>query len=403
MSMLQIVWRSLRQHAFSTAVTAFSIALAGALLLSVWILQDQTRRTLTGMDAGFDAVLGARGSKLQLVLNSIFHLEESSGNLRVEDFLEIQNHPHVDLAVPLALGDNLKGYRVVGTSLDFFTRSEYRPGLRYSFQEGGRFFDPNNREAVVGSFVAQKLGLKPGDSLHPSHGLTDTKGHEHEDEYVVVGILKPSNTPADRVVWIPLEGIQYMTGHSDKAPEELSAVLVRLKAGNATAGFLLDRTYNKEGTRLTWAWPIGRIMAQLFDKIGWFDRILELIAGLVAVVAVASVTASTYNSMNERRREIAILRALGARRITIFTAVVMEGLVIATVGMLGGLILSAGIFAVVGEILRAQVGVVLENWEGHPVLWWGPLVMISLAALAGTIPAWKACRVDVAQNLSPTS
>ncbi|MCX6881521.1 MAG: ABC transporter permease [Verrucomicrobia bacterium] len=403
MSLLQIVWKSLRQHAFSTGVTAFSIALAGALLLSVWILQDQTRRTFTGMDAGFDAVLGARGSKLQLVMNSIFHLEESSGNLRLEDFTEIQKNPHVELAVPLALGDNVKGHRVVGTSLELFTRSEYRPGLQHVVEAGGRFFDPNNREAVLGSFAAHKLGLKPGDSIHPSHGLNYAEGHEHEDEYVVVGILKPSNTPADRVVWIPLEGLQLMTGHSEKAAEELSAVLVKLKAGNATAGFLLDQKYNKEGTRLTWAWPIGRIMAQLFDKIGWFDRILELIAGLVAVVAVASVTASTYNSMNERRREIAILRALGARRFTIFSAVVMEATVIATVGMVVGIVFSAGIFAVVGGILRTQVGVILEGWAGHSVLWWGPLVMVSLAALAGTIPAWKACRVDVAQNLSPTS
>ncbi len=403
MNIPKIAWKSLRQHAFSTCVTTFSIALAGALLLSVWALRDQTRTTFTGLDAGFDAVLGVRGSKLQLVLNSIFHLEDSSGNLHLDDYLEIQKNPHVALAVPLALGDNFKGHRVVGTSLELFTQSEYRRGKKHAVEKGGRFFDPNNREAVVGSFTAHKLGLKPGDSLHPSHGLNYAEGHEHEDEYVVVGVLEPSNTPADRVIWIPLEGIQLMTGHSGKAAEELSAVLVKLKAGSATAGFLLDQKYNKEGTRLTWAWPIGRVMAQLFDKIGWFDALLELIAGLVAVVAVASVTASTYNSMNERRREIAILRALGARRGAIFSAVLLESTAIAAAGMVLALGFYAGVITVVGGILRSEVGVILDGWAGHPVLWWGPLGMITFAALAGTIPAWKACRVDVAQNLSPTS
>src|SRR5882757_1116438 len=116
MNIWRIVFKSLRQHALSTCVTAFSIALAGGLLMSVWVVKQQSQATFTGVNAGFDAVLGARGSKLQLVLNAIFHLEASPGNLGWQDFLDVQNNRSVELAVPLAVGDNYRGYRLVGTT-----------------------------------------------------------------------------------------------------------------------------------------------------------------------------------------------------------------------------------------------------------------------------------------------
>ncbi len=314
MTLWLIVFKSLRQHALSTLVTALSIALAGGLLMSVWTVKEQAQATFTGVNEGFDAVLGARGSKLQLVLNSIFHLEASPGNMAWRDFLDIQQNPNVELAVPIAVGDNYHGYRLVGTTLDYFTKAEYTPGRRFELQPGGALFDQGRREAVVGDFVARKMNLKPGDTFHPFHGLIFDERSQHSETYVVVGVLKPSNTPADRVIWIPLAGIQRMTGHDPKAATDISAALVKLKAGSPLAGFQMDLMYNKQGNRLTFAWPIGRVVAELFAKIGWFDRVLALVSYLVAVVATASILASIYNSMNERRREIAILRALGARR-----------------------------------------------------------------------------------------
>ena len=310
MSLRQIVARSLRQHLVSTLICAFSIALAGGLLLTVWVTQQQTKRAFTGLDGGYDAVLGARGSKLQLVLNAVFHLEESPGNLKVEDWQEIQKHPAVARAIPLAMGDSFQGHRIVGTSVEYFEATQSAAGQKLKSVSGGRLFDPTAREAVVGNLVARKLGLAPGSIIHPTHGL-GREGQQHEEEYVVVGILEASNTPADRVIWIPLEGIQLMSGHSAEAEHELSAVLVKLKADSPTAGFLLDGKYNREGTRLTWAWPIGRVMAQLFDKVGWFDLVLRLVAWLVVLVSIASVTAGIYNSMEERRRDVATLRPGG--------------------------------------------------------------------------------------------
>ena len=161
--------------------------------------------------------------------------------------------------------------------------------------------------------------------------------------------------------------------------------------------------YNKQGNRLTFAWPVGQVMAQLFDKIGWFDRVLELVSYLVALVAVGSVLASLYNSMNERRREIAILRALGARRVTIFGAIVLEAASITALGVLGGAGIYAVILTAVARIIRAQTGVVLNPFSFSPVMLWAPAIMISLGALAGVVPAFKAYRTPVAENLVPIS
>lgn len=401
MTLPLIIRKSLRQHALSTVITAGSIALAVGLWMSVWVIKEQAQTTFTGVDSGFDAVLGARGSKLQLVLNAVFHLEASPGNLSWKDFEEVQKNPNVSLAVPLAMGDNYRGYRLVGTTPDLFQRAEYAPGKRFAFVEGGRLFEMGYGEAVAGSFVAQKLKLKPGDKFHPFHGLVFDEKNQHSETYVVVGVLKPSNTPADRVLWIPLEGIQNMTGHDPNAAADISAVLVALRS--PAVGFIMDQAYNKQGTRLTFAWPIGQVMAELFGKISWFDRVLALTAYLVALVALGSVLAAIYNSMNARRRDIAIMRALGARRTTVFGAVVGEAVVITLLGVLAGFVAYAAIVTVVAAIVREQTGVVLEPFVFSRVFLVAPGLMLLGGALAGLIPALKAYRTEVAENLSPVS
>lgn len=403
MTLWRIVFKSLRQHALSTVVTALCIALAGALLMSVWSVKDQSQATFTGVNEGFDAVLGARGSKLQLVLNAIFHLESSPGNLAWPDFVDIRNNPNVELAIPIAVGDNYRGWRLVGTTLELFGKAEYARSKHFTVVAGGRLFEPNLREAVVGSFAARKLGLKPGDTFHPFHGLIFDEKNQHSETYVVVGILEPSNTPADRVIWIPLAGIQKMTGHDPRAATDVSAVLVKLKEGSAITGFQMDMMYNKQGNRLTFAWPIGAVMAGLFDKIGWFDRVLALVAYLVALVASASILAGIYNSMNERRREIAIMRALGARRATVFAAILLEAAAIAALGMAVGFLFYGVILAAVASLMRAQTGVVLDPFKFNAVMLWAPAALIALGALAGVVPALKAYRTDVAEHLAPTS
>ena len=403
MAVLLIVYKSLRFHVVSTLVSAFAIALAGGLLMAVWTVQQEANRAFTGVTGGFDAVLGARSSKLQLILNSIFHLEESPGNIAAADVDVIRNNPNVEVALPIAVGDNFKGYRLVGTVPDLLLGVEFAPGQHYRILPPGRPFADGTHEAVAGSFVARQLGLKINDTFHPFHGLNYDETNQHAESYVITGIFEPTGTPTDRVIWIPVAGIQRMSGHDPRVATDVSAVLIKLRAENPMSGFQLDQLYNKRGNKLTFAWPIGAILAKLFDKIAWFDRILGFVCYLVVVVATASILASIYNSMNERRREIAILRALGAGRGTVFSAIVVESAAIATLGMVIAFAVYAAIVVVASNLIRFQTGVVIDPTKFHPVMLVAPAGIIALAALVGIFPAIKAYRADVASGLVPLS
>lgn len=415
-ALMLIVRRSLRQHALSTSVTVLSAALAIGLTMAVFSIKSQTYDAFTGGPIGFDAVLGARGSQLQLVLNTVFHLETSPGNVPWSMYQTMKQDPQVELAIPYAVGDNFYGYRIVGTTAELFEKFEYQKGRKFEIEPPGRVFDPNLREAIVGSYVAQKLGLRRGSKFKPFHGLGEG-GVQHGEEYIVVGVMKPTNSPSDRVIWIPIEGIFRMGGHrlrgggedfeakpGQTIPDEHKEVsAVMLKFRNTMAGMRFDQTINKQGKVATLAWPIGAVMADLFDKVGWMNRVMALVAYMVVVVAAGSILASLYNSMNERRREFAILRSLGARRRTVFSVIVMESSAIAFLGCVVGYLIYAAIFVTAAQIVRAQTGVVLDFWYPHPVLVLGPLAMIALGALAGIAPAIKAYSTDVATNLTPVS
>lgn len=410
--LLLIVLRSLRQHALSTTITVLSAALASGLVMSVFTVADQSKRAFTGGDIGYDAVLGAKGSELQLVLNTVFHLETSPGNIPWSVYQAVKADARVKYAIPYALGDNLYGYRIVGTSDEIHTDFEYQEGLKYELASG-RWFEQDRMEAVFGSVAAEELGITPGKLFQPYHGLDYVPGlAPHVEEYLVTGVMRPTNTPADRVIWIPLEGIFRMGGHklaggtqevtADMATtpdewKEVSAVMIKYKSP-AAGMFMKDEV--RRGTVATLAWPIADVMAKFFAKMGWVTKVLTLIAYLVVVVAAFALLASIYNTMNERRKEIAVMRALGARRRTIFGVVVAEASVIALLGSLLGYAFYFAVLAVAAKIVRAQTGVVLDLAAVHPALLWTPPAMVLIGALSGLLPAWKAYSTDVAGTLA---
>ena len=327
----------------------------------------------------------------------------------------VKNDPRVELAIPYALGDNYYGFRIVGTTTTLFTEFEYRKGIRFRTQGNGRFFDPNRQEAILGSYAAQKLGLAVGDRFNPYHGLVFDESMRHDEQYVVVGVLEPTNSPSDRVIWIPIEGVYRLEGHvlrgggeeyvaqpGREIPDvhkEVSAVMLKFR--NPQIGFMMDATINKQGKVATLAWPIGAVMAGLFDKIGWMNQILALVSYLVVLVAAGSILASIYNSINERRREFAILRALGARRKTVFMVIVLEAASIAVLGVIIGFIVYGAIFTSASAIVRAQTGIVLDLLKFHLAFVVAPVCVILLGMIAGIVPAFKAYQTDVATNLTP--
>jgi putative ABC transport system permease protein len=412
-----MVRRSLQQHALSTVVTVFSAALATGLVMSVFAINAQAYQSFAAGNLGFDAVLGARGSQLQLVLNTVFHLETSPGNLPWGLYQAIQNDPRVKLAIPYAVGDNYYGFRIVGTTDALFNEVNFGKGGHLILEAGGRVFGADAKEGVIGSYVAQKTGLKLGDIFHPYHGVSFDPSMMHEDEFKVVGVLRPSNTPSDRVVWIPIESMYRIKGHvlrgSGKVytpkegvpiPEEsreVSAVMLKLKS--PASGFSLDQAINKQGRVATLAWPIGMVMADLFDKLGWAYRVLAIVGYLVMLVAGASLFASLYNTLNERRRDFAILRALGAHRFDLSAWMVAEATVIAFFGGICGWVVYAIILAVASYFVRTQTGVVMNVLAFNPVFILAPLGMTLMGTLAGLLPAWKAYQSDVASNLNPLS
>jgi putative ABC transport system permease protein len=295
-------------------------------------------------------------------------------------YKEIAANPRVELAIPYAVGDNYKGYRIVGTVPEMFTKFRYRADQGFRLQPCGRFFEPEQRE-------------------------------------VVVGLLEPTNSPSDRVVWMPIEGIYRMSGHvlrgagqmyraseGEAIPDEVrevSAVMLKFKAPQLE--FTLDQQVNRQGQVATLAWPIAKVMAELFDRIGWVSRILTLVAYLVVIVAAGSILASLYNTMNERRREFAILRAVGARRAMVFSAIVLEASTITALGALVGFLFYGVILAAAFVVVRAQTGVVFDAFKLDPALWLTALGMIAMGALAGLVPAFKAYRTDVASHLTTPS
>ncbi len=408
--------RSLRQHALSTIVTVLSVALASGLVMSVVAIQTQARDAFQSGTGGFDAVLGARGSAVQLVLNTVFHLETSPGNIPWSDYQQLLGDRRVKAAIPYAVGDHYRGFRIVGTTASVFEAFTNATGAPLMTFGSGRAFDPGRMEAVVGSYVADRTGLRVGDTFHPSHGISG-HGHEHEYEYVVVGVTAPTNSPLDRVVWIPLEGVFRMDGHAlhgtgepfiavagEAIPDEhkqVSSVLVKL--ASPAFGEQLSREFNQKRSDTTFVWPIASTMASLFDKIGWVNRVFELVSYLVIIVATAAILASLYNTINERRREFAILRALGARRQTVLASIVLESTTIAFLGTVAGLLVYALIFVIAGWAVRDRTGVVLTIWAWHDTYWLTPTLTVALGALAGLVPALKAYATDVASNLERIS
>ena len=391
--------KGFRQHLFSSLVAAFSIALAGGLLLSTLKIQKQTQTSFNNASGGFDAVLGARGSKLQLILNALFHLDASPGNLPWEQYELIKNTSGVKEAYPIAVGDNYLGYRLVGTDPELFHKHEWKEGEKYKLRRG-RVFSEMAKEALVGSFVAERLNLKIGDRFQPYHGLNFKEDTQHEDVYVVVGLLEATGTPSDKVIWIPIKGIQLMEGHDAEMAQSVSAVLLSLKGA---AGFNLELKYNRRGNQATLAWPVAATLASFFEKMNWFRGVLQVIAYIIACVGILMVASTMRSSMNERKRDFAILRSLGASRWVVTGVILGHALIISLLGALGSLLIMQGIALVTQQIIAEQTGVLLGGMSLQLVDLWvfGGVVVTGL--LGGLWSAVSAYRTNLASNLQPTS
>ena len=375
--------KGFRQHMFGSLVAAFSIALAGGLLLGTLKIQKQTKASFNNASGGFDAVLGARGSKLQLVLNALFHLDSSPGNLSWEQYELIKNTPGVKEAYPIAVGDNYLGYRLVGTDPQLFYRHEWKKGEKYKLQSG-RVFSEMAKEALVGSFVAERLKLKIGDRFQPYHGLNFKEDAQHQDVYVVVGLLEATGTPSDKVIWVPIKGIQLMEGHDAEMAKSVSAVLLSLRGAT---GFNLEIKYNRQGNQATFAWPVAATLASFFEKMNWFRKVLEVISYVIAVVGILMVSSTMRSSINERKRDFAILRSLGSSRMVVTGVILGHTFIISLLGAVSSIGIMQGIWWVTESLIVEETGVLLGS-VGLGLQDFGVLAGVVVTGLLGGL--WSA-------------
>ena len=391
--------KGFRQHFFGSLVAAFSIALAGGLFLGTMKIQKQTQTSFANASGGFDAVLGARGSKLQLILNALFHLDASPGNLPWEQYELIKKTPGVEEAYPIAVGDNYLGYRLVGTDPELFFEHEWKKGEKYKLRRG-RVFSEMAKEALVGSFVADKLNLKIGDKFQPYHGLNFKEDTQHEDVYVVVGLLEATGTPSDKVIWVPIKGIQLMEGHDQEMAQSVSAVLLSLKGAT---GFNLEIRYNRQGNQATFAWPVAATLASFFDKMNWFRGVLEVIAYVIAAVGILMVASIMHSSLNMRKRDFAILRSLGSGRLILTGVIFGHSLIISVLGALGSLLIMQGIGLITQGIIVEETGVLLDGMNLQLQDLWVIMAIIFSGLVGGLGAAVNAYRSELVDLLQPIS
>lgn len=493
MSIFSLVLSNIAQRKFSVFLTALSVALGVALIAATLDIKRQVEDKFSQTSIGYELILGAKGSPLQLVLNTVYHLGNPTGNLPYSTYELYRKSPFVSYAIPMGLGDNYRGFRIVCTTTDFFTKFNYAKDKQYQLAEGRLFKDDELYAAVLGKDVAEKTGLKLGDKFVATHGLQESSGdvgkvHEH-DQFTVVGILKKTGTPSDKAIYASLptvwaihkeeaehddddakrkaaveraygkpekDTIQIqMTSsdhkhdthehaktsssdkhtHSDGTPHtdgddhpdhkhdhdhqhdhehkhehtvptegDVTAILVKAKA--PIFSLQLYDKINREPYAQA-AFAVNEIK-NLFDIVGNIDWAFFFITALVIVVALIGVMVALYNSLAERRREIAILRSLGAHRSRIFSIIALEAALTSFFGALFGIVLSKILSLVLkGFVLEKtgiEISVALWSVVGGVPVELALLVIVTLVgALAGIIPAVEAYRTDVAKNLSPIS
>jgi putative ABC transport system permease protein len=414
--LLYLASRSAWNRRLTLSLTLTAIALSVALLLGVDRVRRDARESFAQSVSGTDLVVGARTSPVQLMLYSVFRIGEATSGMQWDSYKKLAAHPLVKWAIPLSLGDSHHGYSVVGTTAEYFEHFRYGGGVALAFTAGKRF--ESIFESVVGAEVAERLGYRVGERITLNHG--GEVGHaEHGDKpFTVVGILARTGTPVDRSVHVPLEAIEAIhldwqggapiAGVSipaehvrkfDLTPKAITAVLVGLKSRAAV--FRMQRVVNEyPGEALVGVMP-GVALAQLWQVVGIAERVLLAVSAMVVAVGLAGLVAVVLAGLNERRREIAILRSVGARPRDIFMLLMIEAVGITVVGALAGVALLGILTLALAPLAAARYGLIIEptfiaGGEGFLLA-----AVVAVGVLASLVPGYRAYRLSLADGLTP--
>ena len=436
MNLLGIAWRNIRQRKLTSALTALSLALGVALVVATLVTGSLVQRAFeSGSGLGYNMIVGAKGSPLQLVLNTVYFISKPIENVgwdfyqeflpaaRRADGVDGKYAASTAVAVPTCMGDYYRSFRVVGTSADFFGKLTRGDGEPFRFDAGGNFGDDDFFAGVIGASVAETLGLKVGDAFSPTHGADDGKEH---DPFKVVGILERTWTPIDRGVFVNMEGFYLQDGHAKPlaagvepeapvaapsggpaplpaAQREVTAILLETASlpglpPELTAMGL--RTAINEGRDAQAALPVAEIRQLLDLFVRPLELVLLLVTALVVLVSALGILISMVGSSLERSRDVAIMRALGARRGYVLATVLLEAVLLAVGGGLAGWVLGHAIVAAIGPWIAANAGVRAGFFSTAPVAeaFLVPFLVL-LAIAAALLPALAAYRTDVSRWL----
>lgn len=348
MILVKLAWQSLISRRLTVGLTVFAIALSVALFLGVEKLRTSAKESFADTISGTDLIVGARSGSVQLLLYSVFRIGNATNNVTWQSYQDIANRDEVDWIVPMSLGDSHQGFRVLGTTAGFFEHYKYRAGRALEFSQGAMFDDLF--DTVIGADVAQQLGYQINDEIVVAHGIASFV--EHDDKpFRVSGILAKTGTPVDRTVFVSLEAIEAIhidwkgggrsadTISADEVrqmsldPKAITAALIGVKSRLQIFG--LQRWINEYPEEPLLAILPGVALSELWGIIGVAETALVGVSAMVVFTALIGMAAMIFSGLNERRREMAILRAVGARPWVIVLLLATEAalMAIAAVGL----------------------------------------------------------------------
>ena len=412
MRLIRLAWHSLLSRRLTVALTVFAIALSVALFLGVEKVRTGAKASFADTISGTDLIVGARSGGVQLLLYSVFRIGNATNNLTWESYQDIAQRDEVAWIVPMSLGDSHRGFRVLGTTDEFFDRYKYRGNRNLGFTHGEVFGDLF--DAVIGSDVAAQLEYELGQEIVVAHGLASFT--EHDDKpFVVSGILEKTGTPVDRTVFVSLEAIEAIHidwkggGRSQNTisaeevrqmelePQAITAALVGVNSRLQIFG--LQRWVNDYPEEPLLAILPGVALGELWDIIGVAERALMGVSVMVVVTALLGMVAVIFAGLNERRREMAILRAVGARPWTILLLLTTEAALISLIAVILGLgLLYTGLFAA-RSYVDSAFGLYLEISAPSVREW----IVLGAVVAAGTLvslgPAIRAYRMSLTDGM----
>jgi len=414
--MLRLALKSLLNRRGTVLLTVFTIAISTALLVGVERLRGETRTSFASTLSGTDLIVGARAGTVQLLLYAVFRMGEPTANVSWQTYQEVAAAPSVAWTVPMSLGDSHRGYRVLGTTAAYFEHYRYGSRRPLTFAQGLPF--ENVYDAVLGSEVASRLGYALDQDVVLAHGIGRVSFSDHDDKpFKVVGILAPTGTPVDRTVHVSLAAIEAlhidwqsgtrMPGRAmsaeqalqeDLTPKTITAFLVGLKSRVAT--FALQRQINEYRAEPLTAILPGVALQQLWSLTGVAENALRIVAGCVVVVGLLGMLTALLTTLNERRREMAILRSVGARPRTVLALLVLESAALTVAGIALGIALLYAIIASLRGLAASRFGLYLGLGPPTPSELMALAAILCAGIVVGLLPAWLGYRRSLSDGLT---